>query len=389
MSERMEISQLKDNATETSPWTEIGVSYYGDVANVSWKSIPMSDLRLHPLFESLPEPFALDVSSVKDLCKFRQHTWQWDALHISRLTTSKIASILGFYEKNSSDYLSIPNSLQGHERVVEAWNHLRQKKTFPSDWSHLFQQPGMNVSDGAVSPWKVSDKTTLSNSVPEHPRIYFPYVYNPSSSSPVSDSLSSSSIKDPFSARLEWGNSQEATATLSLINYLCGNNLLHAESQTKVYECGLSLFEALEEEFNSTLASNSFSSCFDLSIITKRLSFYQEITQLIHEGKLPLIGASSDAVIINHQTKDKVVIEVKCFSPFSTNNSKDKENKKYTMKISNYHPNAEDRIPAWYIPQIQLEMFCHGIYCQSAYLVILFYDCSRIYEMKRDDCVRN
>ena len=58
------------------------------------------------------------------LQQFRQDSWQWDALHAGRLTTSKAASCLGFYEEHAGKKLGVPRSLRGHMKALNAWRDL-------------------------------------------------------------------------------------------------------------------------------------------------------------------------------------------------------------------------------------------------------------------------
>ena len=107
----------------------------GIQANINWRSVPLEDLRHHPLYTSLPDTHDIHVSSTQDLTLFRQDSWQWDVLHRGRLTTSRAAACLGFYEEHSSKVLGIPKSLIGHNRVLDAWNQLQLEPV--SDYSIL------------------------------------------------------------------------------------------------------------------------------------------------------------------------------------------------------------------------------------------------------------
>jgi len=64
----------------------------GDYPDVYWRAIDMEDLRCHPCFDPLPHPSTIGmIHDAKDLSLFRQSSWQWDALHQARLTTSRLA----------------------------------------------------------------------------------------------------------------------------------------------------------------------------------------------------------------------------------------------------------------------------------------------------------
>ena len=101
----------------------------GKFANIEWKAIPLEHLRTHPLYRSLPCN-VYDVDTVHGFAHcniFRQDSWQWDALHTGRLTTSKMSCCLGFYESFAAETLNIPRSLISHDKVVNAWMQLTKK----------------------------------------------------------------------------------------------------------------------------------------------------------------------------------------------------------------------------------------------------------------------
>ena len=108
---------------------------YGNYANIHWRAVKTSDLRMHPYFMQLPHPADVIVDSIRSLGLYRQGSWQWDALHTGRMTTSKVACCLGFYESYAAKELDIPRSLQSHNRAVFAWEQLRCKS--PSSWGFL------------------------------------------------------------------------------------------------------------------------------------------------------------------------------------------------------------------------------------------------------------
>lgn len=64
----------------------------GNNANIYWRSIPMSHLRYHPMFISLPLPEHVtqysnnssSSTSLQWLKLYRQDSWQWNALHTGR-----------------------------------------------------------------------------------------------------------------------------------------------------------------------------------------------------------------------------------------------------------------------------------------------------------------
>ena len=77
----------------------------------------MDDLRGHPNFIPLPRPETIEkLDSLEDVRMFRQDSWQWDAVHQGRCTTSQTVAALGFLEPEAGKILGVPRSWQrgGH-----------------------------------------------------------------------------------------------------------------------------------------------------------------------------------------------------------------------------------------------------------------------------------
>jgi len=96
----------------------------GKLPNVMWRAVSMEDLRLHPHFVGLPEPHNVTIETAMDYRQFRQGSKEWCLLHDGRLTTSRMAPILGIYEPAAASKLGVPRSLSGHHKVMEAYFHL-------------------------------------------------------------------------------------------------------------------------------------------------------------------------------------------------------------------------------------------------------------------------
>lgn len=330
----------------------------GNRANVYWRAVSMNDLRLHPLFCSLPDPSEVRILSTKDLGLFQQDSWQWDALHQGRLTTSRLSSILGFYEKNTSTFLGIPESLRGHERVLGAWQHLRQKP--PLNWSHLV---------GSLSHGSAGD----SQARRQEQRIWRPettpnnnshnFEYHPQR---LDSNYQTRYVSTTSAARMAWGSAQEATAVLAMVNYLHKHN-----STSTVREAGMFCFEALDE------AAVPFSD-------PREMTLYQRLNhQIYNEQSLPLLGASPDG-LIDHGDGSCEVLEVKCFSPFVKNLNRD--DSRQSLGISYHRPSdQQEGIPVWHVPQLQMEMLCAGASCTGAIMIVLYVDGAKLYRIPKDE----
>jgi hypothetical protein len=349
LSHRKDQSSTED--VQTVPTIDIHGPLVGSIANVFWRALSMEDLRCHPLYQSLPSPEYVQVQSIQDLGLFRQDSWQWGVLHQGRLTTSKLASVLGFYESDAAEYLSIPNSLRGHQRAVAAWQHLRQKP--PVSYADLSSSRPSSDTVPSLNPiWK---QVNGSN---------FAYDYTPSPSPPSVQS--SSRAIDVQSIRLQWGSAQEPVALLAALNYLH-----RLDPAILLAESGMCLLEALEEMSSTDAPSSTPSSG------VRPRALYQYIQQWLTAQTLPLLGASPDGMI-HHPDGSMSVLEVKCSSPFSQSSQ--------GLQVRPSRDRGRDRsVPAWHIPQLQLEMLCAGSRCSHALLLVLSIDGAVLYRLERDE----
>lgn len=307
----------------------------GDLANVHWKSVSENDLCHHPLYCTLSKS-----SDLTSLSSIKQHTPEWQALHIGRLTTSSLASCLGFYETQTADKLGIPKSLRGHDRIVSAWEHLRSKPVVVA------------VPTSRPSSSSLASNTWISSS--DH---CFPFIYNPTRSSHETHRYSSAS-----DIRLDWGIAQEPTAILAVINYLTQTG-----TDAVVCESGMCLLED----------------------ISWGDGIYLPLKDWLREGSLPLLGASPDG-IIRYADGRIEVLEVKCVSPFQESNSTEQSQGRFRWCERSLHNkdatnDSKNGIAVWHIPQLQMEMLCAGPECQSALITVLYVNGAKIYRVERND----
>ncbi|KAI2503284.1 hypothetical protein MHU86_11114 [Fragilaria crotonensis] len=84
---------------------------FGNLPDIYWRAISMDHLRMHPKFDALPAHVG-KLDCLEDVRNFRQDSWQWDALHAGRCTTSQASAALGFLEPEAAAVLQIPKSWQ-------------------------------------------------------------------------------------------------------------------------------------------------------------------------------------------------------------------------------------------------------------------------------------
>ena len=306
--------QLKDKSQDLSTLT-------GSNASIHWRCIPLDHLRFHPHYIPLPaSPPVATVKCLSDCRLFRQDSVQWDLLHVGRLTTSKLACILGLYEHSASQYLKIPRSLCGHPKVIDAWQQLRQK---PLDWTTFLDITSIQ-DQSKNNEYPISTISEIwrrnNNGGP------FNFSYHPK---PLE--MKRKGRQDAKSARLAWGCAQESTAVLVALNYL-----LLEDPGVTIKEVGMCLIE-------SHLGDHSCDSVYNL--MNEWMS---------KQESLPLLGASPDGIIL-HSDGSMEVLEVKCVSPFVNR----EVGNTCCMGLRENLP--DDHMAVWHVPQVRTTILTYFI----------------------------
>eukprot|EP00979_Chaetoceros_neogracilis_P004658 scaffold798_cov268-Chaetoceros_neogracile.AAC.34 len=329
-------------------------AYYGNIPDVNWRAIPMEHLRSHPLYVPLPRPDTIThLNSLEDVRNFRQDSWQWDALHEGRCTTSQAAPALGFLEPKAAKALGIPRSLQ--KGCMGAFYRFGQPALRNlEDMNRILPTGGNGGEDELQHVWRRMNYSHVGN---ENGTFPFAAKYMPSIST---DGLKErtenaekylKNISSPMRVRMTWGNSQEATAILTALNYFAKH-----DPDLRVKEVGMC------------------GAGLDLNVTDTGL----------------IVGASPDSVI-QYSNGTLEVVEVKNHCPFVptqwTSGSKAHKNKK--MKLGDYRIRElplQYSVPAAYIPQLMMEMLCCGESCKSAIMVRQTATCGAvILRLHRDD----
>ena len=333
----------------------------GQNANVYWRSVKMDDLRQHPLFEPLPTPETVSITSSESLQLFRQDSIQWSLLHKGRLTTSKAGACLGLYETESAEFLRVPRSLIGHQRVLSAFDELKDE---PIDWKSLtvevksLNETSSAKSNGSSKLWRPATYNASSSS-------YFPYTYHPD----VRSIKVVRGISTASTARMCWGQKQEATAILAAINYFSVNQNSSVHG-VRVREVGLLPLESVAE------------AAVDDDIYSIGIENSQRIKGFFDSKSLPLLGASPDGLIV-YDDGHTEVLEVKNSSPFFAG----RPNKQGTNRLQVNKSGFQFKgLGVWFVPQLQLEILCAGRSCTSAILIQLSATSGAVcYKVERDN----
>lgn len=317
----------------------------GNFPDIHWRAVTLENLRQHPLFEPLPLPQSIEkLDCLEDVRMFRQESWQWDALHNGRCTTSQAVAALGFLDPAAGGALGVPwswrkGSISAFYRLrVKALRTLREmnKELCESEESDQVTRNSperQSSSSSAASMWE--DTADESR---------FAAKYRAETTEEEASQLKEVARRYAASGhlaksiRMMWGNTQEATALLTALNYFSQD-----EPDIRIREvgmCGAGL------DVNQTDARSSL-----------------------------LVGATPDALLVHSDGRIEA-LEVKNHCPFATTNWKTQLKQKSrgggnkTFHVRDYPFDVEKAgVFSHYIPQLMMEMLCVGPECRSAVMV--------------------
>lgn len=296
---------------------------YGNLPDVHWRAISMEHLRMHPQFDALPE-FVDTLNNLEDVRNFRQDSWQWEALHAGRCTTSQVSAALGFLEPQAAKALQIPKSWQRgglgayyrlSDNALRTLEEIREALIMNANWKN---------AQGSFSTKATQGSRPREQLWREPPSPVYPFAakYVGRVTPEERQRRKSHAVgTSATSVKMMWGSAQEATSLLTALNYFS-----RSDPDVRLEEVGMC---------GAGLPQNS--------------TF--------------LLGASPDALIC-HSNGTKEVLEVKNHCPFYSNKIKKASDKNFAIKS---FPFSEPYLQPLHVPQLMMEMFCTG--CQSAVLV--------------------
>jgi hypothetical protein len=298
----------------------------------------MEDLRHHPQFQALPPPESISkLEKLEDVRFFRQDSWQWDAVHEGRCTTSQAAAALGFLEPKAAKLLGVPRSWQ--RGGIGAYYRLRKPalQTLEEMNSVLcgeyrgeseFQEPPKDPTVWAASsgnlPFAAKYTVRMTPKDIKERKDFIKKLTN----SPGFDS----------SVRMMWGNAQESTALLTALNFFWRQD--NGVVLKEVGMCGGGL---------PTNVTNG------------------------ETGNLLLVGATPDGLLC-YPDGTVEALEVKNHCPFFSvlGSGQSRPRHRHTTSdrfMIRHFDFVGCGVPPQYIPQLMMEMFCIGENCRSAVMV--------------------
>lgn len=311
------------------------------------RAIPIEHLRHHPNFVPLPPASTIQkLESIEDARFFRQDSWQWDALHDGRCTTSQAVAALGFLEPQAGKFLGVPRSWQ--HGGIGAYRRLRKPaiRTLHEMNARLCVGNSTSLEDNMVQTLNDKNNSEIW-SIPKKPpagkttKKPYPFVAKYLIKTSEEDRQRRRTMTQKYSrnnsfgfaVRCMWGDAQEATALLTALNFFCGQdpNVLLKE----VGMCGAGMGCPKNQSMQSNL----------------------------------IVGATPDALIC-YPNGTVEVLEVKNHCPFVANSREYQARarfvKRFSIRTMNFH---QVGVPPHYIPQLMMEMLCVGPECQSAIMV--------------------
>ena len=291
----------------------------GNWPDLEWQAITMDHLRQHPRFDQLP-PTISSLSCLEDVRSFRQDSWQWEALHQGRCTTSQAAAALGFFEPMAGDFLDIPPSWR--RGGIEAYHRMRQPAL-----RSLEEMEGTLCTANQQSETTNEERNERLWYVPKQGKFQFAARYLQRVTEADRECRRKIVKEHPMDARkvkMIWGMTQEATALLTALNYIWREH----EPDIRLKEvgmCGAGINE-------KTTGSRSL-----------------------------LIGASPDALLC-YPNGTVEVLEVKNHCPFVMINGRTR----FAIREMFFQ---KPYLPPLYVSQMMMEMKCVGPDCKSAVMV--------------------
>jgi hypothetical protein len=309
----------------------------GNFPDVEWQAIPMDHLRYHPQFDELP-PTLNSLSCLEDVRSFRQDSWQWEALHSGRCTTSQAAAALGFLEPKAGKALQIPTSWRRggvgafyrmKEPALRTLEEMRQvlcSQTNNNIYNN-YQQQQLLLLQQLLPPQGTTARNNNIWKNQKNSKFPFAAKYIPQMTTEERERRRNHAKQHPvrtMAVKMMWGNTQEATAVLTALNYFWKEY----DKNIRIKEVGMC---------GAGLSDNT----------TKSL----------------LIGASPDALLC-YPNGTMEVLEVKNHCPFVS--TKGRSGKIFAIREM---PFQQPYLPPLYVSQMMMEMKCVGPECRSAVMV--------------------
>lgn len=374
--------------------------------NISWRSVTLDQLRRHPWFH----PLTLPSGNPLDARQAPQHGEHWNSFHYRRLTTSRLCAFIGFFHGSVARKLNVPRSMLGHESMVEAHKHLWASQLpppLPARDRNLVSLIG--VDEVMLPSPRVPDDTWQSVDTADEK---FAFSLQEVVSGATTDELSTA--HNESDARTLWGQVQEATGLLAVLNALLSrlpgaDVAVEATRDGLMLEVGLCPFEyvpmpAISRDscmLRPTIKASSLvpataprsrrkRKARTSSISTAALSSPAPLAAdplptapaMLTPDDLPALGASPDAILAFRGSAEVAAVEVKCVCPFVAEPSAPSG---FTVHNRGQDP-ATRGVAPWHVPQLQLEMLCVGPLCRIAYIIYLTaLKGAAIFRVERDD----
>ena len=185
---------------------------FGNLPDVYWRSMSIEDLRQHPKFQALPFPSTIrQLQKLEDIRQFRQDSWQWDAVHLGRCTTSQAVAALGFLEPEAGRVLGVPKSWQ--RGGLGAYMRLSQQPI-----RTLEEMNDVLIDNNIDRETKRPPTNLWGDSASGHFAARYSAIVTENEINNRKHVLRQYNFSN-LNVRTMWGNAQEATALLTALNF--------------------------------------------------------------------------------------------------------------------------------------------------------------------------
>lgn len=268
---------------------------------------------------------------------FSQDSWQWDALHEGRCTTSKATAALGLLENKAGHALNIPVSWRKggksafyrmRQRAICTLEEMNDALCAPDEWRRALNRQWHSHHEDHKGPlWVIPTARRDGKMFPFAAK----YLMKITPEERAHRRLQAEQYAENgllMSVRMGWGNAQEATSLLTALNYFWKSDPGVRIKETGM--CGAGL--------------------------------------MLNQTDSVLVGASPDGILC-HSDGTIEALEVKNHCPFVTTGYIGEDESTGPHYAVRQMPFRNPTVPPLYVPQMMMEMLCIGPECRSAVMV--------------------
>ena len=327
----------------------------------------MAHLRGHPLYVPLPHPCAVRVRSLADVARFRQDSWQWDALHAGRVTGSCAAACLGLLEPSAAREIGIPPQMAGSHKAAAAAARLRARGTLRTlEQMRQLEEGACEAAAAAAAGVCLlptdgcDDVWAWALGVPGG--CPFAAEHTPPRGMRPPPGAERRWARNVGQVRMAWGTAQEPVGLLAALNFF---GTCERFEGARLEECGCMCGEALAD--NTAPGGGAAGAAAAGVEGGVAVGVAGGVVGGVAVGP-PLVGASPDG-LMRFPDGHTEIVEVKCHAPFAASRGGGGGGGGSGFNLHDRGPYSD--VGPWHVPQLMLEVYCAGPSCTAANLLSL------------------